>query len=37
MIYSFEQKMSDDYKTFDKEKYDEGMQAFAQYYHHLWD
>lgn len=37
MIYSFEQKTSDDFKTFNKEKYDEGMQAFAQYYHHLWD
>lgn len=37
MIYSFEQKTSDDYKTFNKEKYDEGMQAFAQYFHHLWD
>lgn len=37
MIYSFEQKMSDDYKTFDKDKYDDGMQTFARYYHHLWD
>jgi hypothetical protein len=37
MIYSFEQKMADDYANFDQLKYMEGFKLFGEYFHHLWD